>query len=178
MSPRSVHKDQLFDLIEPVCADSGYELVDLEYKPGNRGWVLRLYIDHAAADAASDGSAVGASAINFSDCEALSRELSAVLDVSDPLPHAYHLEVSSPGLDRPLRTADHFRRYLGEEIKATLHRGLEGRKNFRGRLVAVAADGSTASVETDSGLHKLPVDDVARAHLVPNWNELLKGSAK
>src|SRR5262245_16949858 len=92
-------RDQLIRLHEPVCRASGYELVDLRYLLEQGGWVVRVLIDLDPP---------GPDAIGFDDCERISRELSAVLDVEDPIPNAYRLEVSSPGVDRPLRTAEHF----------------------------------------------------------------------
>lgn len=178
MSKRTQTTERLIEIIEPVCADGGYELVDVDYTQSPSGWVVRVFIDHAPQGL---GDALG---ISFDDCERLSRELSAVLDVEDPIPHAYSLEVSSPGLDRPLRTAAHFRRFSGEVVKISLERGIDGgsgtpRRNFKGRVVSVDdAEGEqgTVEVDVDGTVFRLPIADMASAKLVPNWDELMKQS--
>src|SRR6185295_1220371 len=95
---------KIHPVIQPPIEAAGYELVDVEWKREQPGFILRVFIDKP------DG-------ITHEDCERVSRELSAVLDVTDVIPHAYHLEVSSPGLDRPLRSLAHFRRYLGQKAR-------------------------------------------------------------
>lgn len=167
-------RQKLLDIAEPVCADSGYELVDVEYTRGPTGWVVRVYIDRAA-----DWLAAGKGGISFDDCERLSRQLGPVLDVEDPVPHAYSLEVSSPGLDRPLRTAAHFQRYLGETAKVSLAAPLEGRRNFKGILRALepepGPDARALVMEVDGVEHRLPLADIHSARLVPDWDSLMKG---
>ncbi len=170
--------DRLIEIAEPVCAGAGYELVNVEYTMGPQGWVVRFFIDHRAGTASPD------SAISFADCEAVSRELSAVLDVEDPIPHAYSLEVSSPGVARPLRTAEHFRRFVGETAKVTLDKGVSGRRNFRGLLVGVEPEREAADrdflieIDVDGVKYKLPLSDVASANLVPDWDSLIAGKAR
>jgi ribosome maturation factor RimP len=169
--PRDI-KARLITIAEAVCEANGYELVDLDYESGNSGWVIRFYIDHAP------GHVSGLSGgISFSDCEALSRELSAVLDVEDPVPHAYRLEISSPGVDRPLRKAEHFTKQLGETAKIELAHGLDGRRNFKGTVEAVETrdGGAVVVVDVDGQRFELPVSDVERARLVPNWDAVFKG---
>lgn len=156
-------RQRLIRIVEPVCRDSGYELVDLRYVLEQGGWVLRVFIDRDPP---------GPDPIGFDDCERVSRELSALLDVEDPLPNAYRLEVSSPGVDRPLRTADHFRRQLGSDVKVTMDRGLDGRRNFTGTVVAV--DGDTVTLSVDGQKYQLPIDDIAHAKLIPDWDALLR----
>src|SRR5688572_10743786 len=115
---------KLFQIAEPVCRASGYELVDVEYTSSPAGWVVRVYIDRP-----SDWpDTTGLGPIGLSDCERMSRELGAVFDVEDPLPHAYSLEVSSPGIDRPLRTAAHFQRHTDKDVKIVLAEPQGGRK--------------------------------------------------
>src|SRR5687768_166134 len=97
--------EKIRELCTGPVEGAGYELVDVEWKREPVGWVCRLLVD-------KPGDRMG-----IQDCERLSREVSAVLDVSEAIPQAYHLEVSSPGLDRPLRTPEHFQRYLGERTK-------------------------------------------------------------
>jgi ribosome maturation factor RimP len=126
--------------------------------------------------------------ISFADCERISRELSAVLDVEDPIAHAYSLEVSSPGLDRPLRTVAHFERFIGEVVKVTLAGGIGGRRNFKGTLVAVSGAAGTTSehdqttseqagqvmmtINVDGTEYRLPFNDIESARLVPDWDAL------
>ncbi|RMH39405.1 MAG: ribosome maturation factor RimP [Deltaproteobacteria bacterium] len=156
---------KLLALCEPVVEAAGYELVDVEYRRESHGWVVRVFIDHAGARQAAP--------IGFDDCERVSRELGPVLDVEDPVPHAYHLEVSSPGISRPLRTAEHFRRAVGSTAKLALDRGLDGRRNFKGEIVEV--DGDTVAVRVDDGrVYRLPLADLRSARLVPDWDEVLK----
>ena len=161
--------DQLTTLIAPVCEDAGYELVDIEYKTGGSESLLRIYIEYPPD---SDKS------IGFDDCETLSRELSAILDVEDPIVSSYSLEVSSPGIDRPLRTPEHFRRFAGQEAKVALRAGVKGRRKFAGRLVEVSKSGDTLTINVDGTNFELPLADLSSAKLVPDWNALMKGSGK
>jgi ribosome maturation factor RimP len=170
-------RHSLLELAEPVCFDNGYELVDVEYTRGPSGWIARFYIDRRP-----DLPPSSKGGISFEDCERLSRQLSAVLDVEDPVPHAYSLEVSSPGLDRPLRTAAHFQRYLGETAKVTLSEPLAGRRNFKGVMRTVeplgeaeaAQAGATLVMDVDGNEFRLPLADIASARLVPDWDTLMK----
>ena len=174
-TPADITRD-LRAIIAPVCEQSGYELVDVEYATAPAGWVVRVYIDRPA-----DWPHPGERGISFADCERLSRELSAVLDVEDPVPHTYNLEVSSPGLDRPLRTAAHFQRYAGQTAKIALTEPLDGRKNFKGVLVRVEPPGPDAThvvIDVDGGEFRLPVAEVATARLVPDWDAVLHPHAK
>jgi ribosome maturation factor RimP len=159
--------EKLMHIAEAVCSGAGYELVDLRFVREQGGWVLRVFIDRM--EGRPDG-------IGFEDCERVSRELGAVLDVEDLIAQAYRLEVSSPGVDRPLRTADHFRRFTGRTARVTLREGLGGRRNFKGAIVAVedADDAAGASVvmDVDGQQHRLAVSDVATAKLVPDWDEV------
>ena len=162
---REIHR-----IVEPVCHANGYELVDVEYTRAQVGWVVRIYIDRPSEVPQTSG-------ISFADCERMSRELSTVLDVEDPVPHAYSLEVSSPGLDRPLRTAAHFQRYAGQTAKITMAEPLDGRKNFRGVIVGVEPPGPEATqvvVSVDGSDFRLPISDIASARLVPDWDSIMK----
>jgi ribosome maturation factor RimP len=146
-------KERLFGLLEPVIDGLGYELVDIEWgSDGNRS-VVRVYIDR------TDGGSVG-----LDDCERASRAVGAVLEAEDPIGHEYSLEVSSPGFDRPLRTAAHFARFAGSEARIELARPLEGRRRFRGRLGAVE-DGQV-TIEVDRKEWKLPLAGISKARLV------------
>src|SRR3990170_280368 len=132
----------------------GFELVDAELSGGRHRRTLRVYID-------------GPQGITVDNCAAVSRQLSAILDVEDPIPGGYTLEVSSPGLDRPLVTPADFRRFIGETIKVKMQPPLLGRKNFSGRLVDVTAD--HVVVEVDKEHFDLAFDGMERARLVPRF---------
>jgi ribosome maturation factor RimP len=140
---------------------AGYELVDLEFKREQAGWVCRVYLDR------QDGQA-----ISLEDCERMSRELGPVLDVADIIPQAYALEVSSPGLDRPLKTAAHFKRFVGEKARVKLGLGVDGRRNFAGVIVGVTDESGTAAVELDvDGKHfTLPLSDLDKANLIYDFD--------
>jgi ribosome maturation factor RimP len=178
-------RQRVLTIAEPVCLAAGYELVDVRFKSEPGGWVLRLYIDVALpADAPPvDLSAVPEDLVDLSDCETLSRELSAVLDVEDPVPHNYSLEVSSPGIDRPLRTPAHFARYVGAEIRVAMGVPLGERRNFKGRLLSVepgagaTADDVVAVVDVDGQPFRLPIADIDTARIVPDWDAVLKGGS-
>jgi ribosome maturation factor RimP len=143
----------LWNLVESGANALGFELVDVELQGGRQHQTLRVYIDSPRG-------------ITVDDCADVSRQLSAILDVEDPIPGSYTLEVSSPGLDRPLATVADFQRYQGETIKVRLQRALAtGRKNFTGRLLEVKED--HVVVEVDNERFDLPFADIERARLVP-----------
>ncbi len=177
-------RQRAWALVEPVCVHAGYDLVDIRYVTEPGGWVLRVFIDlpEHPAGARADGDEPAKDAIDLNDCERMSRELSAVLDVEDPIAQAYSLEVSSPGIDRPLVSVAHFRRFVGAEIKATLLQGVSTasggeRKNFRGTLDGVEGDGATAQarVIVDGQPWKFPIKDVDVAKIVPDWDAVMRG---
>ena len=144
--------EELTKLLEPAVEQLGYELSDLEVKVGGRHGVIRLFIDKA------DG-------VGLEDCETVSRQVSALLDVEDPVPGHYVLEVSSPGLDRRLTKVEHFERFMGEDIRVKLRFSISGRKNFRGALRSVAED--NIEVEVDGESHRLPIATIQSARLIP-----------
>jgi ribosome maturation factor RimP len=162
MTTTTETSQELTRLAEPICEGSGYELVDLHYARGPSGWFVRVYIDRLDPSGPP---------ISFADCERLSRELSAALDVEDPIPHAYSLEVSSPGVDRPLRKPEHFRRHVGQEARITLRDPRDGRKNFQGTLVEASAE--EIAIEVEGTNYRLPIAEVASAKLVPDWDAIL-----
>jgi ribosome maturation factor RimP len=154
--------EELWTLAEPPVRDAGLELVELEWNREAEGWVLRVYVDLApVADPAT------ARSVSFDECERVSRDLSAALDVADVIPHAYRLEVSSPGIDRPLRRLVDFQRFAGQEVKVRTTDPLDGRRNFSGTLRG--ADGGVVLLDCDGREYRVPVDAIARAHLVPDW---------
>lgn len=139
-------------LVAPAVEAAGYELVETQWKHEQTGWVVRLLIDRSPEG------------VGHADCERVSREVSALLDVHDVVPSAYTLEVSSPGLDRPLIKPEHFRRFVGQPAKVRLKTGVDGRKNFSGTLVD--ADESRIVLEVDGKPATLPLTDLDRANLV------------
>ena len=144
--------EELTNLLEPAIEQLGYELSDLEVKLGGRDGVIRLYIDKA------DG-------VGLEDCETVSRQISALLDVEDPMPGHYVLEVSSPGLDRRLTKVEHFERFMGADIRVILRFPISGRKNFRGALRSVDED--NIEVEVDGESHRLPIETIQSERLIP-----------
>jgi ribosome maturation factor RimP len=146
-------KQEIIRLLEPSIERLGYELTDIELKLGGRSGLLRIYIDK------DDG-------VDIDDCEVVSQQVSAILDVEDPIPGNYTLEVSSPGLDRTLTKPGHFRRFMGEDIKVKLRFPLDGRRNFRGALKS--ADDEAIEVEVDGESYRLPLSTIESARLVPS----------
>jgi ribosome maturation factor RimP len=144
--------DDLQELLEPTIGRLGYELVDLEVRLGGKNGVVRVFID-------------GPEGIGLDDCEKVSRAVSALLDVEDPIPGHYNLEVSSPGLDRKLTKLEHFQRFEGETLKVRMRFPIEGRRRFRGKLVA--SNEESILVEVDGEEHTLPMATIDTARLVP-----------
>jgi ribosome maturation factor RimP len=174
---------RLVSIVEPVCRSAGLELVELRFVLEQGGWVLRVCVD-LPIDPAVPPSEIAADRVDLQDCENLSRELSAVLDVQDPIPQAYSLEVGSPGIDRPLRTPEHFAYFAGTEAKIQLAVPLVGengveRRNFRGILRGVAgeAGAETIAIEVDGHLFQLPIADLDHARAVPDWDAVMKGGS-
>lgn len=132
----------------------GYELLGIEHLAQGRHSLLRLYID------SPDG-------ITVEDCERVSHQVSGVLEVEDPIKGQYTLEVSSPGLDRPLFKLEHYARFIGEVVSLRLVRPLGERRKFKGRLLALRED--AVVVEQDGVEVVIPLEDIDKAHLVPQW---------
>lgn len=152
---------ELIRLLQPVVAGLGYELVGVEWTSDTRGRrVLRVYID------VEDG-------VTVDDCEIVSQQISALLDVEDPIPGSYLLEVSSPGLDRPLFTLEHYRRFVGHKVRLTLSRPKAGQRRFSGVIEGVAED--QVRLRTVDGTVSLPFEDIDKARLVPDYQAIMKG---
>jgi ribosome maturation factor RimP len=149
---KPVDIQQLVKLSEPVVAGQGYELVDVEFKNELGQWILRVFIDKAGG-------------VGLEDCATVSRELSAVLDVADAIPQHYSLEVSSPGLNRPLKKEADFARFVGKKAKIRTRRPIgESRRNFSGTLVGV--DAGKVKIDVGDQVCEVPVEDVEKANLV------------
>jgi ribosome maturation factor RimP len=179
--PPGMRKDvqDLWLLAEPYVRDAGFDLIEVQYGREPSGWVVRLFIDTpagaGAGSAAPDGQVGQDGKVGLDDCERVSRDVSAALDVADCIPHAYQLEVSSPGLDRPLRRERDFARFVGESARIRLIDGVEGRRNFHGTLRA-AKDGRV-EIACDGRSYTLLIDDIQKANLVPDWDREFHRSA-
>jgi ribosome maturation factor RimP len=138
-----------------ILTELGLECLGVEFNPSQGQSTLRVYLDIEGRE------------ITVEDCESASRELSAMLDVEDPIPGNYVLEVSSPGIDRPLFTAEQFARVLGQEIKVLLKAPLEGRRRLRGKLNAV--ENQRITLEADGKVFEFEHADVESARVVPDW---------
>lgn len=165
--------NEIAALLVPTVASLDLELLGVEYLPAPGGALLRLYIDVPAdaVDASGEPRSVG-----IDDCEAVSREVSAQLDVADPISGHYTLEVSSPGVDRPLFTAAQFERFVGEQAKATLKLPQDGRRRLQGAIVRV--EGDTVVFDVDGSEFAVAVGNIEKAKLVPDWIALGLAPAK
>ena len=143
-------------MLEPVVESLGYELVLLEYFPQRGGATLRLFIDSLGG-------------ITVKDCERVSREVSGLLDVEDPIPQGYRLEVSSPGMDRPLVKPEHFERFVGQDVAIKLAVPRDGQRRFSGRLLGFAK--RAVSLQTEHGNVDFGLDEIERAQLVPHFGK-------
>ena len=142
----------LTELFEPVIESMGYEFVGVEFNAGGGHGTLRVYIDREQG-------------VSLDDCASISHQLSGILDVEEPIKQAYDLEISSPGIDRPLFKIADFEKFCGRTAKIKLALGVQGRKNFKGQLVSVA-DSKWVVIEVDGEQFDLPYADIAKANLV------------
>ncbi len=140
-------------LIEPVVTAMGYELVGVEYITQRRP-TLRVYIDVPGG-------------IQVSDCQRVSEQIGALLDVEDPIPGAYDLEVSSPGLDRPLFTPAHFERFAGHRVRIRMRVPIGGRRRFTGTLLGIQGD--VVRLREGGEEFALPLADIEKANVVPEF---------
>ncbi|MBI3185680.1 MAG: ribosome maturation factor RimP [Myxococcales bacterium] len=154
LNPKQAIERRAREIAEPIVAREGLELIDVEYLHEREGWVLRLFIDRPGGR------------VSLDDCSAASRAVDTALDVEDLIPHEYHLEVSSPGLNRPLTRPEHFRRVEGKKVKVKTYGpiGEPPRKNFSGQLARVAQEGVVVTVE-GAGEFQIPFKDIAKANL-------------
>jgi ribosome maturation factor RimP len=135
---------------EPLLREMGLELVEVQFRREGHGWVLRLFIDSEPG-------------VSLDDCAAVSRAISAWLDVEDLIEHAYHLEVSSPGLERPLKKIEDYRRFLGSKARIKLKEPRQGQRVFLGTLEEVGAE--EVALHTESGRVTILFSEIDRARL-------------
>jgi ribosome maturation factor RimP len=151
----SAGNDKLKQLLQPVVEALNCELWGMELQMGGKTKLLRIYIDRH-----EDG-------VDINDCERVSRQASAILDVEDAISGEYVLEVSSPGMDRPLYALDQYARYIGEVVSLRLRFPYEGRRNYKGRLKAIEGDEIVVVVTDNEFL--FPVEGIEKANLVPQF---------
>lgn len=137
-------------VVEPILESQGFELVDLEYQRERQGWVLRIYLDREGG-------------VSLEDCAGLSHEVGTILEVKDLIPSSYILEVSSPGLTRPLKKPEDFNKFRNQMVKIKLYEPLEGRRNFKGTLLGL--EGDRVRVEVEQRVYALPLQRIAKANL-------------
>lgn len=151
-------QELLQELIAPIVTSLGCELWGLEYLTQGRYTTLRIFIDAPAG-------------VSLDSCEKVSRQISAVLDVEDPIQGEYTLEVSSPGMDRPLYTAEQYARYIGETISARLRIAREGRRRFKGEIVKV--EGSEVTLLVEGKEYVFAVDAIDKANIEPRFDDIV-----
>ena len=156
---------QLIDRIRAiagrVAGSYGLEIFGVQFRRESHGWVLRIFLDVPSSD---EAPAAAEASVSIEDCERVSRDVSAILDVEEAIEHHYTLEVSSPGLDRPLRSAHDYRRFTGRLAKIVVSEAVDNQKHFAGRLLGL--DGNAVMIETAPGkTHSVPLPLITRARL-------------
>jgi len=151
---------RLNELLQPLVHELGYEFVGLEYMNNPKQSVVRLFIDAEAG-------------VGLEDCETVSREVAALLDVEDPIKGHYNLEVSSPGLDRPLFTREQYLQFAGHEARVSLFAPQDGRRKFKGEILGFEDD--ALQIKVDGETFSLIFDNIAKARLVPDYDSLMAG---
>ncbi|QFT56213.1 ribosome maturation factor RimP [Microbulbifer sp. THAF38] len=150
-------RELLEELLAPVVASLGCELWGIDYQTHGRNALLRIYIDSE-------------NGIGVEDCEKVSRQASAVLDVEDPISGRYTLEVSSPGLDRPLYKLEQYERFVGAQIEVRLRMPLDGQRKWRGLLAGVEGDEVVLRVDGENE-YLLPIDSIEKANIIPQFTK-------
>jgi ribosome maturation factor RimP len=151
--------DRVRAMVDPILLNEGMELVDIEYRRESKGWILRLYLDKEGG-------------ITLDDCTRVSQEVERSLDVEDFIQTPYTLEVSSPGLTRPLKTEKDFIKYCHRLIKVKTVDPIENRRQFKGRLLGVSEN--RIEIEVDGGVFQIPLSNVAKANLEIDRDALRK----
>jgi ribosome maturation factor RimP len=159
-----LNERELSKLLSPAISALGLELIGVELALSRGSGLVRVFVDAPGR------------AVTIDDCEAASRELSAVLDVNDPISGRYTLEVSSPGVDRPLFTPEQFSRHIGETVKIELGLPIDNRRRFQGAIVKV--EGDQITIEQDGAQVAIPHERITRARIKPDYDKLLGTSAK
>lgn len=144
----------LQELVRPAVEALGYQLWGLEYVSSGKHTTVRIYID------AAEG-------VNVDDCAKVSRQVGSIFDVEEPILGEYNLEVSSPGMDRPLFTFEQYAPYTGEQVKIRLRMPYEGRRKFSGKLVGT--EGSDVVIEIEDHEYLLPFDLIDKANIIPHF---------
>ena len=142
------------EMATPVLDGMGIELVDIVYIKEGGGWFLRIFIDKPGG-------------VGLEDCRRVSEQIDPLLDQHNPIPHSYTLEVSSPGLERPLKKPAHYERFTGGKIRLHTFFPVEGRRKFKG--VLVASDNHSVTLETEDGRVVIPMEQVASARLAAEF---------
>ncbi len=171
-------RERLIVLAEPLLTRLGYELVDIEYAATRSNATVRVYIDwpegrpspEAAAAVVEGDDTRAFDGIGVEDCERVSREVSALLDVEDPIAVPYTLEVSSPGADRILRTEAHYRRHVGQRVHVELVAPRNGRRRYTGELVR--ADEKGIELVVDGEAVEAGYGEIGKTRLAPDWSRL------
>ncbi|HDY7995525.1 TPA: ribosome maturation factor RimP [Vibrio vulnificus] len=145
---------QLTEMLESAVVASGYELVGLEFIRAGEHSILRIYIDHE-------------NGITVEDCAEVSHQVSAVLDVEDPISVAYSLEVSSPGLDRPLFKPAHYEQFIGQEVNVVLKMAVANRRKWKGEIHSV--DGEAITLTVDGQQEEFALSNISKANLIPKF---------
>ena len=148
--------DKVFSIINPIVIDMGYELLGIEYVASGKHSILRLYIDCEKG-------------IRVNDCETVSRHVSSIMDVEDPISGQYNLEVSSPGIERPLFLITHYRRFLGHDVRLRTYRPIDGKRNFIGCIGSVGETNNTIELVTELGPVTLEIGLIEKANLVAHF---------
>ncbi|PSF08181.1 ribosome maturation factor RimP [Marinobacter fuscus] len=144
---------QLEDILRPVVEGLGYEFWGIEYRSQGQHSMLRVFIDDAE------------NGIGIDDCEKVSRQISGVMDVEDPIQVEYTLEVSSPGMDRPLFTLAQYQSFVGHQVQIRLRMAFEGRRKFQGLIKGV--EGDEVVIVVDDHEYLLPFDSIEKANIMP-----------
>ena len=148
--------DKVFSIINSIVIDMGYELLGIEYVGSGKYSVLRLYID------CEEG-------VGVNDCETVSRQVSSIMDVEDPINGQYNLEVSSPGIERPLFVIAHYQRFLGNDIRLRTYRPIDGKRNFTGSIGSVGETNNTIELVTELGPATLDIGLIEKANLIAHF---------
>lgn len=142
--------ENIESIVTPILEEDCLELIEIEFKPSGKRWLLRIYIE-------KDGG------VTISDCEKINRELGRTLDVEDIIEHPYTLEVSSPGLTRPLKNIKDFERYMGKQCKIITSKPLLGSNEFAGEIIGTT--GAEVEIKGKIGVFTIPICDIKKAHL-------------